>query len=250
MARWHQIYPGKGAVTIAGITAPTDDVRTWFRALWPLNSGNPRLLTDLVKLADGQLPSHFETYVGNSRIKIEPGLDDLPKRIRLALPLRQLHHETSDSTAVQRADVDEWINADKVQAYQATELLDIRAARGGSVLAEAGLISIAEPPAVLPEPHDSYTVSILRGRFFRTDPSADRADALDAHEDAVDLRTGFEEMPNGNVVENLSRQIPDAVGFTRGQAPSAKDETSLAPFSDRLVEYSVACGPRSSNGSA
>lgn len=138
MAWWYQFYPCEGDVTIAGIRAPIDDVRTCFRVLCPRNSGNPSLLTDLVKLADGQLPSRLESYVGNSRIKIKPGPDDLTKRVRTALPLRQLHHETSDSTALQRADVAEWTDADKVQAYQTTELLNIRAAGAATLLAEAG----------------------------------------------------------------------------------------------------------------
>jgi hypothetical protein len=161
-----------------------DDVRTWFRALWPLNSGNSRLLTDLLKLANEQLPSGFDTCVGNSRIEIEPG-PHLPKRIRLAHPLRQFRHETSDSTAVQRADVGEWIDADKVRAYQATELLDIRTAGAGSVVADFGLISVAAAPAVIAVFHESNTVPILRDRFFRTDSTAGRTVHLLGAQDGV-----------------------------------------------------------------
>src|SRR5690606_36308565 len=78
-------------------------------------------LTESVMITHVQLPSHLEICVGNPRVKFEPGLD-LPKRIRLAHPFRQFCQETTVSTSVQGADVDEWIGADQVQAYQTIEI--------------------------------------------------------------------------------------------------------------------------------
>lgn len=118
---WYSIRPDESLVTIAGQEHPQDDVAGWLFALRRLNAPGCGLLADLEGLANGRLPSRFATYQPNPRIKIETGAE-LPKRIRLAHALGIFRHATSSSTVISRADVDAWIDADRVKAYQSLDI--------------------------------------------------------------------------------------------------------------------------------
>ena len=113
------LYPRERAVAAGGHTRKADDVRSWLRILRDFSDPTRGLLGDLEGLADGRLPAQYLRDTSN--VKIHPG-PDLPKRIRLAHAVQAFRLETDDDTTVTRADVDDWVDARRVVAYQNLEL--------------------------------------------------------------------------------------------------------------------------------